>query len=72
MFKWLFKKKKTITIIIKPKYKVNDTCFWNGRIVGINDYVIDGDTIKYIVVDLDTHIIYEWINENELYNAIIG
>ena len=82
MFGNLFKRKKKNVIVLTPKFKVGEQCVWKykditydfiiNKLVIINDYVIDGDTIKYIVVDLDTHIIYEWINENELYNAIIG
>ena len=69
MFNWLFKRKKNK---IKPKYKKGYKCIWKDKLVVINDYMIDGDTIKYIVIDLETNIIYEWIDENELYNITIA
>lgn len=75
MFEKLFKKKKKP--IIKPRFKIGEKCIWKykdivddytmNKIVIINDYVIEDNIINYIVIDLDTDIMYEWITENELY-----
>lgn len=76
--KFLKKKKKPI---IKPRFKIGEKCIWYDynatdnivtiydyvHIVTIYDYVIDGNVVNYIVIDLDTDIMYEWITENELY-----
>lgn len=75
LFGNLFKKKKN-TIVLTPKFKVGEQCIWKykditynyviNKLVIINNVFIDGDSVKYIVIDKVTNMIYEWVNENEL------
>ncbi len=76
MFGNLFKRKKKDVIVLTPKFKIGEQCVWKykditydfiiNKMVIINNCFVDGNSIKYIVIDKETNMIYEWINENEL------
>lgn len=76
MFGNLFKKLKKNVVVLTPKFKIGEQCIWKykditcgyviNKLVIINNCLVDGDSIKYIVIDELTNMIYEWVNENEL------
>lgn len=76
MFGNLFKRKKKDVIVLTPKFKIGEQCVWKykditydfiiNKMVIINNCFVDGNSIKYIVIDKETNMIYEWISENEL------
>lgn len=76
MFSNLFKRKKKDVIVLTPKFKIGEKCLWKykditydfiiNKLVIINNCFVDGNSIKYIVIDKETNMIYEWISENEL------
>lgn len=76
MFSNLFKRKKKNVIVLTPKFKIGEKCLWyytdnNKEEVIINDYIIENGIIKYVVIGFNTSMIYEWINEWELYKIIV-
>lgn len=76
LFGNLFKKQKKNVVVLTPKFKIGEQCIWKykditydyiiNKMVIINNCFVDGNSIKYIVIDKETNMIYEWVSENEL------
>lgn len=76
LFGNLFKKQKKDVVVLTPKFKIGEQCIWKykditydyiiNKMVIINNCLVDGNSIKYIVIDKETNMIYEWVSENEL------